>query len=174
MAEVDARVDKSRLEDVGRIVEIVRGLPEWFTPNAAVEVGRATKSMPGFVVRIGRVVRGFILSNERECCVEIAWLAVERAFQDLCLGRLLLKAAEDCACSKGKPVLTVKTYERMDHEPYLQTLAFYEGKGFKLYEIVEVYKPFVSQPAAILIKSLRCNESLQEKNYFHKQVEAYF
>jgi GNAT superfamily N-acetyltransferase len=82
----------------------------------------------------------------REYCVKIAWLAMERAFQGRGLGSLLLKAAEDYACSKDKPVLTVKTYGRMDYEPYLQTLAFYESQGYKLYEIVEGYKSFGSQP----------------------------
>ncbi len=142
--------------DSERIVEIVRGLPEWFTPGAAKEIREALKRMPGFAVRVGGVVRGFLLLDERECCVEIAWLAVERGFRGRGLGTLLLGAAEAYACSRGKPVLTVKTYGGMDYEPYLETLAFYRRRGFRLYEVIQDYKPFGGQPAAVLVKSLRC------------------
>ena len=144
--------------DGWRVIEIVRGLPEWFTPGAADEIREDLKRMPGFAARLGGVVRGFILLDERECCVEIAWLAVERGFRGRGLGTLLLEAAEAYACSRGKPVLTVKTYGGMDYEPYLETLAFYRRRGFRMYEVIQDYEPFGGQPAAILVKSLRCTK----------------
>jgi len=158
MVKDNVRIDRVRKEDVVRIVEIVRSLPEWFTPNAIVEVSEAARRYPGFVARVGSVVRGFILLEERECCVEIAWLAVEKGFHGKGLGTLLLGAAEAYACSKGKPLLTVKTYGGMDYEPYLETMAFYKKNGFKLYEVIEEFKPFNGQPAAILIKTLTCHK----------------
>ncbi len=51
-------------------------------------------------------------------------------------------------------MLNVKTFREMDYEPYLQTLAFYKDKGFRLYETEEGYKPFEGQPPPI--KSLHC------------------
>ncbi len=156
MAWDNVWVDKVREEDFDRIIEIVRGLPEWFTPNASVEVSDAARQLPGFVARVGGVVRGFVLLEERECCMEIAWLAVEKGSHGRGLGTLLLEAAEKYACSRGKPLLTVKTYGGMDYEPYIETLAFYRKRGFRLYEVVEGYKPFGDQPAAILIKTLNC------------------
>ncbi len=158
MAGEGAIVDRLRASEAGRVAEIIRGLPEWFTPNAAVEAERDAVSMTGFAARLGGVVRGFVLLDERECCVEIAWLAVERGFQGQGLGSLLLEAAEDYACSRGKPVLTVKTYGGMDYEPYLRTLRFYRSRGFKLYEVIDEYKPFGGQPAAILLKRLDCGQ----------------
>lgn len=151
-------VNKLESNDIDRIVEIMRGLPEWFTPDAAVEVGEAAGRLPGFAARVGGVVRGFVLLEERECCVEIAWLAVDRGFRGRGLGTALVEAAEAYACSRGKPVLTVKTYGGMDYEPYLETLNFYKKRGFRLYEVIEDYKPFGGQPAAILIKTLNCRE----------------
>ncbi|MCE4620422.1 MAG: GNAT family N-acetyltransferase [Desulfurococcales archaeon] len=161
MAKVNITIDRIRKEDVSHVLGIIRGLPEWFILNAVAEIKEAAKRLPGFVARVGDVVRGFIILEERECCVEIAWLAVEKGFQGRGLGTLLLRAAESYACSKGKPVLTVKTYGGMDYEPYLETLAFYKKKGFKLYEVVEEYKPFNGQPAAILIKTLDCRKPFE-------------
>ena len=152
----DILVSSLEPDDTARIVEIVRGLQEWFTPSAAVEVSDAAKQLPGFAVKVNGVIRGFVLLEERECCVEIAWLAVEREFHGRGLGTMLLNAAEAYACSRGKTALTVKTYGGMDYEPYLETLNFYRKRGFRLYEIVEEYKPFGDQPAAILIKTLDC------------------
>ena len=157
MARTCTRVDRVKEGDVDRIVGIVRSLPEWFTPSAVTEVSEAARQLPGFAVRVEGILRGFVLLDERECCIEIAWLAVEREFHGEGLGTLLLEAAETYACSRDKPVLTVKTYGGMDYEPYLETLAFYRKKGFRLYEVIEDYKPFGGQPAAILVKNLNCN-----------------
>lgn len=143
--------------DVGSVVDIVRGLPEWFTGDAVEAVAVDAGRMMGFVARVDGVVRGFVLLDVRECCVEIAWIAVERGWRGRGIGSLLLEAAESYACSLDKPVLTVKTYGGMDYEPYMETLRFYRRRGFKLYEIIEDYKPFNGQPAAVLIKRLACN-----------------
>ena len=152
----DAGIDEVKPGDIDKIVEIVQSLPEWFTPDAAIEVREAARNMKGFTARVGGVVRGFMLLDERECCIEIAWLAVEKGFQGRGLGTMLMEAASRYACSKNKPVLTVKTYGGMDYEPYLDTLAFYRSRGFKLYEVIDGYKPFNGQPAAILVKKLDC------------------
>jgi len=76
MAENVVHVDHLRVQDIERVAEIVGGLPEWFTPEAVGEVKRDARSMAGFAARINGIIRGFILLDERECCVEIAWLAV--------------------------------------------------------------------------------------------------
>ncbi len=149
-------IDKIRELDLDRVIDILRSLPEWFTPKAVTEVRIAIRRSPGFVVRVGDVVRGFALLEEKECCIEIAWLAVEKGFHGKGIGTMLVKAAEAYACSKGKPVLTVKTYGGMDYEPYLETLAFYKRRGFKQYELIEDYRPFSGQPAIILVKNLDC------------------
>ncbi len=142
--------------DLERIIEIIRGLPEWFTENAIDDVRRDLERMPGFAVVVDRNLRGFILLDERECCIEIAWLAVEKEYQGRGIGSLLIEASEEYACSKGKPVLTVKTYGGMDYEPYMRTIQFYRKTGFNLYEIIDSYKPFGDQPAAIFVKHVSC------------------
>jgi len=75
----------------------------------------------GFV-EVNAVVRGFTLLEERECCVEIAWLAVERGFHGRGLGSLL--KAEEYTYRVRKSILTAKTYGREDYEPYKKTMEF--------------------------------------------------
>ncbi|MEB3759127.1 MAG: GNAT family N-acetyltransferase [Desulfurococcales archaeon] len=142
--------------DFERIIEITKGLPEWFTENAIGDVRRDLERMSGFVAVVEGGLRGFILLDERECCIEIAWLAVEKEYQGRGIGSLLVEASEKYACSKGKPVLTVKTYGGMDYEPYMRTIQFYRKTGFGLYEIIDSYKPFGGQPAAIFVKHVSC------------------
>ena len=142
--------------DLKRVIEVIRGLPEWFTENAVGNVRRDSERMPGFAAIVDGDLRGFVLLDERECCIEIAWLAVEKGYQGHGIGSLLVKAAENYACSKGKLVLTVKTYGGMDYEPYMRTIQFYKNNGFSLYEIIDSYKPFGGQPAAIFIKNASC------------------
>ncbi len=143
--------------DADRIIEIIKGLPEWFTPDALTQVKDDMRGMKGFVVVVSGVVRGFILLDDRDCCIEIAWLAVERDFHGRGLGSLLVHVAEEYACKKGKRALAVKTYGGMDYEPYMRTLEFYIKTGFKIYEIIDNYQPFNGQPAVILLKVLDCN-----------------
>ncbi len=152
-----ARIRPLEPGDVEVIVEIVRGLPEWFTPEAVEAVGRDAHRLAGFVAELEGSPKGFILLEERECCMEIAWLAVEKGSQGLGLGTLLLQEAEQYACNAGKPILTVKTYGGEDYEPYNRTMRFYRSRGFLLYEVVEGYKPFGGQPAAILVKPVKCS-----------------
>lgn len=152
----DIRIDEMDVGDFEAVVGIVKFLPEWFTPRALEEIRRDAEKMLGFVVRVNGVVRGFVLLDVRECCVEIGWMAVEKMFQGRGLGTLLLRAAEQYACKMGRNVLTVKTYGGGDYEPYLRTMHFYRSRDFSLYEIIEEYGPFGAQPAAILIKPLKC------------------
>ncbi len=142
--------------DLKRIIEIIKVLPEWFTENAIDDIRRDLEKMLGFAAVVDGNIRGFILLDERECCIEIAWLAVEKEYQGRGIGSLLVEASEEYACSKGKPVLTVKTYGGMDYEPYMRTIQFYRKTGFGLYEIIDSYKPFGGQPAAIFVKHVSC------------------
>ena len=75
-------VREKMVSDISRLIDIVKGLPEWFTPNAVNAIVKDVERLPGFVVEVDGIVRGFILLEERECCVEIAWLAVERGFME--------------------------------------------------------------------------------------------
>ena len=149
-------VREKEVSDVDRIADIVRGLPEWFTPNAVNAIMKDCEKLPGFVVEVDGTVRGFVLLEERECCIEIAWLAVERGLHGRGLGSMLIAEAEKHACTAGKPVLTVKTYGGGDYEPYRRTMEFYRKRGFKLYEVINHYQPYGGQPAAILIKLAKC------------------
>ncbi len=142
--------------DVKRILGIVNGLPEWFTSSACVSIAGDALRFPGFVIEDEGDVRGFIILEERECCCEILWLAVERDYHGRGYGTLLLRKAEEYACSRGKRALTVKTYGGGDYEPYVRTLNFYKSRGFKVYETIDQYKPFGGQPATILMKLLKC------------------
>ncbi len=152
----DLKIGKLGLGDLEAVRVIVKGLPEWFTDRAIDQVVRDAAEYPGFVAVLdGRVV-GFVVFEERECCVEILWLAVNRMYHGRGIGTALVEAVERYACSRGKNIVTVKTYGGGDYEPYRRTAAFYKARGFRLYEVLKEYEPFGGQPAAILIKTLDC------------------
>ncbi|MCE4617148.1 MAG: GNAT family N-acetyltransferase [Desulfurococcales archaeon] len=138
------------------IVSLIKSLPEWFTEDAISSVISDIEAMPGYIALFNDKAVGFVLLDERECCLEIAWIAVDRKFHGKGIGSRLLSQVEDYACMREKPILTVKTYGGDDYEPYLKTIEFYKKNGFKMYEVIEEYKPFNGQPAAILVKHLKC------------------
>ncbi len=54
--------------DVDHVMDIVDGLREWFTSNAGAGIASDALRFSSFVI------------EERECCCEILWLAVERDY----------------------------------------------------------------------------------------------
>ncbi len=143
-----------REEDLEKCLNIVRELKEWFLESALKEIRRDLKAKGGYVsLRNGDVV-GFIVVDERPCCLEISWMAVDRRMHGKGVGTELLKAVEELACEKGK-LVTVKTYGGEDYEPYNLTRRFYESRGFRLYEVIDPYPPW-GQPAAVYVKIPSC------------------
>ena len=55
---VRVRVEPVSRQDIGRVVEVVESLSEWFTAGAVEGVVRDAKRMSGFVARVDGVVRG--------------------------------------------------------------------------------------------------------------------
>ncbi|NOZ30451.1 MAG: GNAT family N-acetyltransferase [Crenarchaeota archaeon] len=159
MPSIHVRMKKKT--DIKDIINIIKSLPEWFTPNAVNEIALDGERLEGCVVEIDGAVRGFVLVDERECCIEIAWLAVDKEYHGRGLGTRLVHEVERHACRRGKGVVTVKTYGGSDYEPYRKTMEFYRKNGFKLYEVIESYPPFGGQPAAILVKPINC-QHIQE------------
>ncbi len=125
------------------VIDIVDGLREWFTSNADAGIASDALRFSSFVI------------EERECCCEILWLAVERDYHGRGYGTLLLRKTKEYACGRGKHDLTVKTYGGGDYEPYVRTLNFYKSKGFKVLEAIDQYKSFGGQLATILMKLLK-------------------
>ncbi len=93
---------------ISSIISIARNLYEWITENAIKQIKEDAKRYPGYIARISYEVVGFIILDERECCVEIKWLAVKRDYPGRGIGTLLVKKAKDYACRKGKNILTIK------------------------------------------------------------------
>jgi len=58
MSKYSVRIDYLYAHDIKKIIEIVRGLPEWFTQGAVENVERDAGNMAGFVARINGIIRG--------------------------------------------------------------------------------------------------------------------
>ncbi len=71
------------------VIDIVDGLREWFTSNADAGIASDALRFSSFVI------------EERECCCEILWLAVERDYHGRGYGTLLLRKTKEYACGRG-------------------------------------------------------------------------
>lgn len=118
--------------DADACVEIVRDLPDYFTPDTHDEVRAAVRHQVGWVATEGPDLTGFVLGESRyRGSAELTWMGVLPEHQGRGIGTALLQRllAEFAAASIA--VVEVKTLDAStDYEPYVATRAFYERRGF--------------------------------------------
>jgi ribosomal protein S18 acetylase RimI-like enzyme len=119
-------------DDVERCLDIVRGLPDWFTPDVPDTVRADITRGEGWVVAEDGVIAGFAVVERRSgSAAEILWAAVDVARRGSGLGTMLIDVVLDALAADGVAVVEVKTLDRSaGYEPYVSTLAFWEGRGF--------------------------------------------
>ena len=115
-----------------QIIEIARGLGEWFTPQGLADMAIDAPLQGGFVAFAGAGTPvGFILFNVTQGIGHITWLGVARDHHRRGIGRRLVDRLVSHLRSSGVPELHVDTLgPSVDYEPYARTRAFYAAMGF--------------------------------------------
>ena len=119
-------------DDVDTCLDIVRGLPDHFTPDVPDTVRLDLSRHDSWVVASGTDVVGFAVVDRRSAAAaEILWAAVAADRRGHGVGTVLIEAVLDGLTAEGVRVVEVKTLDRSaEYEPYVATLAFWEGRGF--------------------------------------------
>lgn len=142
-----------------RCEEILRGLPEWFGIEQAIQdYERFIRAAPTFTIAHGvEQVAGFIsLKRHSPTSAEVYVMAVDARHHGVGLGTMLLTEVERWCASEGVHFLQVKTLDASaSSAPYAATRRFYEAQGFTLLEVFpELWDPW--NPCALYIKYLDC------------------
>jgi GNAT superfamily N-acetyltransferase len=122
----------SSADDVDACVDVVLGLPAFFTPDVAATVRDDLRHHGGYVVADGTDVLGFAVVDRRFTgSAEILWIAVRAVHRGRGLGTRLLDHVLAALAAEGVRLVLAKTLDRSaGHEPYASTLAFWERSGF--------------------------------------------
>ena len=144
-------------QDHDACAEIVRQLPDHFTPDVPQKVIRDLAAYSGWVsVDAGEVV-GFVVVEQRsERAAEILWIAVRAADRGSGIGTALLERVIAELSADGLALLEVKTLDgSADYEPYEATAAFYERRGFVQIDTIDPFPDWEpGNPAAIYVAAL--------------------
>jgi N-acetylglutamate synthase-like GNAT family acetyltransferase len=118
--------------DVDGCIEVLRELPDYFTPDTHQQVAVGVRADDAWLAEDdGRIV-GFVLLQQRyRLSAEITFAAVSPRMHRRGLGRAITSKAIEHARSLGLRAIEVKTLdESSDYEPYIATRAFWERMGF--------------------------------------------
>jgi ribosomal protein S18 acetylase RimI-like enzyme len=144
-------------DDGETCAEIVRQLPDHFTPDVPQKVIRDLAAYSGWVaVDAGEVVGFVVVERRSERAAEILWIAVLDADRGSGIGTALLERLIAELVAEGLALLEVKTLDRSaDYEPYEATAAFYERRGFVQIDTIDPFPDWEpGNPAAIYVAAL--------------------
>ncbi len=144
-------------EDLERCVEIVRTLPDYFTPDVPDRVRSDWAGCATWVTEREDRVLGMVMVERRSAkTAEILWAAVEPEHRGGGLGTALVQQVIGALGRAGVELLEVKTLdESADYEPYVATIAFWERRGFLKLDVIDPlpgWQP--GNPCAIYVQTL--------------------
>jgi len=131
-------VREKRTEDIEALIEIVRTLPEWFTPNSIeAEITPDLRDEAALVAEVdgepvGLVSWGEPKFHKEPGVVELYWIGVHRDWRGKGVGKALVRVMEDKLRQAG--VRAVELWTVADSEfypPYADTRAFYRAMGYR-------------------------------------------
>ena len=137
--------------------EIMRGLPEFFTPKALDDMARDLEKHTLFVAGEEAYPSGFATARyKNRHTLEITWLAVRRDQRRRGVGAALIKYIADHARDADKHILMLKTLAPIaGYKPYEATHSFYEKFGFLHVDTIDPYPGWgPDNPCAIYVKAL--------------------
>lgn len=123
--------------DLPAMAEIMRDLPEWFTPSSVEEMDVDFRRYAGLVAEIegrivGLLIHGPSTAYPEPDLLKIHWLAVARSHRGRGVGHALVRSCEDLVRSRGGGLIELMTVADVDHyPPYVDTRTFYRAIGYE-------------------------------------------
>lgn len=137
--------DSQRVLD-GRIIEVAKGLPEWFTDKGIEQISEDLKKAHLITSGPEDNPTGFIIYDVHKNCARIEWMAVSRRFHRKKVGTALINELTSICEKKSISEIRVTTLGEGDpYEPYIGTRAFYRAMGFKPLKINRTSNPNYSE-----------------------------
>jgi len=136
---------------------IVRGLPDFFTPDVPDTVATDLGHHESWVVADDEEVVGFAVVDRRSArAVELLWAAVAADRRGAGLGTWLVEAVLAELAAGGVDLVEVRTLDRSaGYGPYEATLGFWEARGFVQVDAVDPYPGWQpGNPCAIYVAAL--------------------
>jgi GNAT superfamily N-acetyltransferase len=136
---------------------IVRGLPDFFTPDVPDLVAAELLHHESWVVTDGDEVAGFAVVDRRSPrAVEVTWAAVAAGRQGAGLGTRLLEAVLAELAAGGVHLVEVRTLDASaGYAPYEATRGFWEARGFVQVDRIDPYPGWEpGNPCAIYVAAL--------------------
>lgn len=143
--------------DVAGCQAVVRGLPDYFTPDVPDTVAADMAHHESWVVTAGEEVVGFAVVDRRSPrAVELLWAAVAAGRRGWGLGTRLVEAVLAELAAGGVHLVEVRTLDRSaGYAPYEATLGFWEARGFVQVDRVDPYPGWQpGNPCAIYVAAL--------------------
>jgi L-aminopeptidase/D-esterase-like protein len=138
MPEGTLLIREKRIEDVEALIEIVRTLPEWFTPNSIeAEITPDLLNEAGLVAQVDGEPVGFVSWGEPEIhkepgVVELCWIGVHRNWRGKGVGKALVRVMEEKLRQAGTSAVELWTVADSEfYPPYADTRTFYRAMGYR-------------------------------------------
>jgi len=117
--------------DLDACIEIVAGLPEFFTDDVRDAIRSDFGRHQGWVAADDEVVGFAIVDRRSSTTAEILWAAVHLDRRGGGVGTLLIDHVLDALADGGVVLVEAKTLDRSaGYGPYEATRAFWERRGF--------------------------------------------
>jgi ribosomal protein S18 acetylase RimI-like enzyme len=147
----------ARSDDLEPCLEIVCGLPDFFTADVPARVRGDLDRHEGWVLAEGEEIVAFAIIDRRPPeAAEILWIAVQPGRHRSGYGTRLLDHVLGALRDQGVALVEAKTLDRSaDYTPYEATRAFWERNGFVQVDRIDEppgWEP--GNPAAVLVAAL--------------------
>ena len=144
-------------DDVAGCQDVVRGLPDFFTPDVPDKVGGDMAHHESWVVTAGSGVVGFAIVDRRSArAAEILWAAVADRRRGWGLGTRLVEHVLAELSAGEVRLVEVKTLDASaGYEPYEATRGFWEARGFVQIDSIDPYPGWQpGNPCAVYVAAL--------------------
>jgi N-acetylglutamate synthase-like GNAT family acetyltransferase len=143
--------------DAEACVEILRRLPDYFTPDTHADARAALEHNRAWVATESAKVLGFVVVEQRfSRSAEITFAAVTPEWRARGIGTALVVRALDQLSDEGVAIVEVKTLDASSgYEPYVATRAFWERRGFVQIDCIDPLPGWqAGNPSAIYVAAL--------------------
>jgi GNAT superfamily N-acetyltransferase len=151
------RLRAGSADDARACLDIIAGLPEFFTPDTGDKVGNDLIAHDSWVITDGSSVSGFAIVKRRSpAAAEILWAAITPTRRHQGIGTSLIERVLDRLRTGGTTLVEVKTLDpSAGYPPYTATYRFWTTRGFIHVDTIDPlpgWEP--GNPCAILVAPL--------------------